>query len=149
MKRKITAPRVTVARRTASLRVPRKRIEALAAFVLRAEKANVGEVDVAIVDDVEMSALNRAYHHVRGTTDVLSFDLAGPGESTCAQIIVCAEEAIRQSKRRRQPTQRELLLYVTHGLLHLLGYDDTTPAKSQNMAKRQEEILAAFRQKRG
>ena len=101
-------------------------------------------MEVAIVADREMSALNRTYHRIRGTTDVLSFDLAEPGEPICAQIIVCAEEALRQAKRRAQPPQRELLLYIAHGLLHLLGYDDTSKKQAERMTIRQEKILEDF-----
>ncbi len=144
MKRKIFSPSVTVVRRTDVLRVPRKRIEELVTFLSREEDATMSDVEIAIVADREMSALNRTYHHVRGTTDVLSFNLAGRGEPICAQIIVCADEAIRQAKRRRLKPQRELLLYITHGLLHLLGYDDTTKTKAERMSGRQEKILSDF-----
>lgn len=141
---KKTTPLVTIARRTNALRIPRKRIAALVRYLLRAEAANVDEVEIAVVDGPEIRDLNRRYHHVRAVTDVLSFNLSNPGESTFAQIIVCAAEAIRQSQRRRHGPQHELLLYIAHGLLHLLGYDDTTPSKARQMSKRQEELLARF-----
>jgi probable rRNA maturation factor len=137
-------PPVTIVRRTGAMRIPRKRLAALTGFVLRAEKAKLREVEIVVVDDKEMKALNRTYHHVRGTTDVLSFNLADPGEPICAEIIICADEAVRQARQRRERPQREFLLYVVHGLLHLLGYDDTTLPKSKKMATRQDTLLAEF-----
>ncbi|MBN1942191.1 MAG: rRNA maturation RNase YbeY [Phycisphaerae bacterium] len=135
---------VTISRRTAVLRVPRKRIDALVRFIVRKERANVREVDVAVVDDWDMAKLNRTYHRVRGTTDVLSFDLSEPHEAIHAQIVVCAAEALRQAQRRGLAPRRELLLYVAHGLLHLIGYDDAAPKTSKQMARRQEELLSEF-----
>lgn len=128
------------------MRVPRKRMAALVAYLVQVERVKVADVDVAVVGDREMAALNRRYHHVRGTTDVLSFNLAERGKPVEAQIVVCADEAVRQARRRAQSPQRELLLYVVHGLLHLLGYDDTTQAKARRMHARQEEFLAVFSQ---
>jgi probable rRNA maturation factor len=143
---KKSTPLVTIVRRTASVRVPRKDIAALVTFILRAEGIGVSEVEIAIVGDGEMKVLNRRYHHVEGTTDVLSFDLSEPAGPLCAEIVVCADEAVRQAQRRRCRPQQELLLYVTHGLLHLLGYDDSTAGKARRMTKRQDELLAEFKQ---
>ncbi|MBN1556468.1 MAG: rRNA maturation RNase YbeY [Phycisphaerae bacterium] len=140
MKRYPAVPDVTISARTKVSRIPRKRITALVRFLARDEQARIREVDVAVVGDREMARLNRTYHHVRGTTDVLSFNLAEPDEPICAQIVVCADEAVRQARRRGISPQRELLLYVAHGLLHLLGYDDATEEQTRRMHRRQEEI---------
>jgi probable rRNA maturation factor len=76
---------------------------------------------------------------------VRSFDLTGPGDAgLVAQIIVCADVAVRESRRGGHSAQRELLLYAVHGLLHLTGYDDTTPPKAARMRARQEELLDAY-----
>jgi probable rRNA maturation factor len=137
-------PVVSIVSRSKAMRVPRKRIAGIVAFVARSERAVIGEVDVAVVDSPEMAALNRRYAGHRGITDVLSFDLSSAGEPLSAQIIVCGEVAVKQARELRVGPQRELLLYVVHGLLHFLGYSDTTPRKAERMARRQEELLSLF-----
>lgn len=135
---------VWIDNRTSCLRAPRKRITKLVGFVARAERRAVAEVDVAVVNAHEITRLNRRYLRHAGLTDVLCFDLGQPGEPIMAQIVVCAEVAIRQAKRFGHSPQRELLLYVVHALLHLMGYNDAKPAQAARMQRRQEELLRRF-----
>ena len=128
-----------------ALRVPRKRIVALLALAARRERLPIAEVDVAVVTAREIAALNRRHLGRAGQTDVLSFDLTdSSGAGLCAQIIVCGDIAVRQARRLRTGPQRELLLYVLHGLLHLIGYDDASPAQAENMHAREDQLLSEF-----
>jgi probable rRNA maturation factor len=128
-----------------ALRVPRKRIAALIAFAARRGGVRIAEADVAVVSGREIAALNRRHLGRTGRTDVLSFDLTHcPGAGLCAQIVVCGDLAVRQARRLRTGPQRELLLYVLHGLLHLIGYDDATPAQAARMHAREDRLLEEF-----
>jgi probable rRNA maturation factor len=135
---------VTIASSSHAMRLPRKALADLIAFVARRERARVAEVDLAIVTRRQMAAFNRRWLTRPGPTDVLSFDLAAPGEPVSAQIIVCDDLAVAEAAARDIPPRRELMLYVLHGLLHLLGHDDTTPRQAARMHARQEELLALF-----
>ena len=135
---------VNISSSQTALRVPRKKITALVEFVASAESAPLDEVDIAIVASRRIAALNRRYLQHAGATDVLSFDLSVPGGGIIAQVIVCGDVAVRQARARRVGPQRELMLYIVHGLLHVMGYDDTTPQAAEKMRIRQEELLEAF-----
>ncbi len=126
-------------------RLTRRDLRALVRFVADAEGRSVDEVDLAVVDGREMARLNRRYLGHRGPTDVLSFDLADPpGEALTGQIVVCADVAATQARRRGHSARRELMLYVVHGLLHLTGWDDATDAQAQRMHAREDQLLADF-----
>jgi len=142
---------LTITSRSKAMRTPRKRISQLVDFIAASENADFSEVDIAIVDEREMSTINRKFLNHTGATDVISFDLSGPGENIVAEIIVCSDVAVQQAtrygdkyKHYKNTPQRELLLYITHGLLHVLGYDDTTPGKAKKMYSRQESLLEEF-----
>jgi probable rRNA maturation factor len=135
---------VNISSSQTALRVPRKKITALVEFVATAESAQLGEVDVAVVTARRIAMLNRRYLQHVGVTDVLSFDLSDPGESTSIQIIVCGGLAVREARSRRGGPQRELMLYIVHGLLHVMGYDDTTTREAEKMYARQDELLNTF-----
>lgn len=110
-------------------------------------QAGVGEcaIHLHIVSDKEMAQLHQQHAGVAGTTDVLTFDLRDdPADPLIeADIVMCIDEAHRQANVRNHDVNTELLLYATHGLLHLLGYDDHDPAQSQRMHKREDELLQA------
>ncbi|MCK5113980.1 MAG: rRNA maturation RNase YbeY [Phycisphaerae bacterium] len=138
---------LTIVSRSKAMRIPRKRISQLVDFVAAAEKVEFDEVDIAVVASREMSRMNRKFLNHSGATDVISFDLGEPGENLTAELIVCSDVAVREAKKYAHTAQRELLLYVTHGLLHVIGYDDTTPAKAKKMHARQEQLLENFLKK--
>ena len=60
------------------------------------------------------------------------------------ELVVNGEMAVRQAKQRGHSGEAELALYVTHGLLHNLGFDDSTKKKAQKMHRAEDEILQQF-----
>lgn len=106
-----------------------------------------GEVRVRIVADAEMAAAHEQYSGVAGTTDVLTFDLreepagAAPLDT---DILVCIDEARRQAADRGMPAERELLLYIVHGVLHCLGFDDHDEEAHRAMHAEEDRVLEAI-----
>jgi len=101
-------------------------------------------VSVGIVDDAEISKLNQKFLGHEGTTDCLSFDLsdrAEPGEPRVFDLIVNGELAVREAAQRGHSAEAELALYVAHGLLHHLGFDDATAEQARQMHRAEDEIL--------
>lgn len=141
---------MTISSSQTALRVPRKRLTELVAFVARSEGAAIAEVDLAVVNRDEIASLNRRYLRHAGPTDVLSFDLSDADrEGICAQIIVCGDLAAAQAREYGLTPQRELMVYVIHGLLHLMGYEDDSVRGAARMHARQDELLEAFGKQRG
>lgn len=101
-------------------------------------------VRLRIVGDEEMSALHAAHTGDASTTDVLTFDLRDAPETPLdADVVLCADEALRQATRRGRPVERELLLYALHGALHCLGCDDHDDEAYEAMHALEDEILKA------
>jgi probable rRNA maturation factor len=141
------SPVIRISSTQKALRVPRKQITELIPFVAQQEGVTLAEVDVAVVDESEMAGLNRRYLSHAGLTDVLSFDLSDSqtGCGLSLQIIVCGEVAVRQGRAHGPSPRQELMLYVVHGLLHQMGYDDSSIRGAARMHAREDEILSAFR----
>lgn len=101
-------------------------------------------ISIGIVDDAEIGVLNKKFLNHEGTTDCLSFDLSDeiePQGRKVFDLIVNGELALREAVRRGHAAQAELALYVTHGLLHDLGFDDATPEQARQMHRTEDEIL--------
>jgi probable rRNA maturation factor len=104
-----------------------------------------GTVEIALVDDDEIRRLNRAFRGVARRTDVLAFPLevAEAAGGLVGQIVISHETARRQARRVGVPLALELRLLVTHGVLHLIGYDDRDPVEATLMHRRERAILEA------
>lgn len=114
--------------------------------VLASEGIRRGEISVAVVTDPEMHSLNRQYLDHDYPTDVLSFVLEYDEEQAFleGQIIASLDYAVLEAERFGWSAEDELLLYVIHGALHLVGHDDHTPAGRAAMRQAEGEHLARF-----
>jgi probable rRNA maturation factor len=102
----------------------------------------VGEVRVRVVGDGPMAEAHRRWAGVGGTTDVLTFDLRDPGDGPLdVDLLVCFDEAARQASARGHGPEREVLLYIVHGVLHCLGYDDHDEAGAERMHAEEDRLL--------
>jgi probable rRNA maturation factor len=102
-------------------------------------------VSIAIVDDAGIRKINRQFLNRKAATDCLSFDLSDNQSSHKSfELIVNAERAVKEANRRGHSPEAELALYLTHALLHKLGFDDSTPAKARKMHDIEDEILLQF-----
>lgn len=100
-----------------------------------------------VVDDAEMRRLNAAFRGVRRRTDVLAFPLETPEAAgrLVGEVVISAETAARQARHLRVDVATELDLLVTHGVLHLVGYDDRDSVEAAVMHERERDILSSGR----
>jgi len=140
---------VAVANRQRRVAVPAARLARAARAALAAVGRAGGDVEVLVVGDDEIRRLNAAWRGVRRRTDVLAFPLCIPNAPSplVGQVVISADAARRQARRLRVPLPLELDLLVTHGVLHLVGYDDRDPREARLMHARERQILASDRRR--
>lgn len=111
-----------------------------------------GEISVVFVDDRKIEELNARYRGVAAPTDVLAFAqrekqpeeplvVEGEEDLLWGDIVVSLETAQEQAKEYGCSLEEEVVRLFLHGLLHLLGADDSTPSATAEMHRREEEIL--------
>lgn len=114
-------------------------IRAAVRTVLDRHSVPAASVHVALVDDREIRQLNRQFLDHDYATDVLSFCYEAAPELD-GELIIGAERALRVATEKGTHALDELIWYVVHGTLHLLGYDDATD--ELRAAMREEERRA-------
>jgi probable rRNA maturation factor len=101
-----------------------------------------GRLSLAVVSDATMRRVNRDFHACDEPTDVLAFALgAGGDDGFDAEVVVSLDTARREAAAHRVEPAAELMLYVVHGVLHLMGYDDHALADARRMHARAVSIL--------
>lgn len=144
-RQKKSSPAILITNKQKAVRVAAGDLRRLIAFVAKSEGQTLAEVDLAIVGQDEIAGLNQDFLSHRGPTDVLSFDLSEAGRTgIVAQLVVCGPVAKEQGRLRGTGLRRELMLYIVHGLLHLMGYEDHTIRGAARMHAREDEILSEF-----
>jgi probable rRNA maturation factor len=92
------------------------------------------EISVWLISDRRMSRLHRQFLGQTAPTDVLTFQHG--------EIFISVETAKQHARVFSNSLMHELQLYIVHGLLHLHGFDDRTPADARKMKRMQERILS-------
>ena len=86
----------------------------------KSEIASLNQICVLVVSDRRMAALHKEFCGIPGPTDVLTFQHG--------EIVIGADTAATQARIFHTNVTTEIQLYLLHGLLHLAGFDDTTPS---------------------
>lgn len=118
---------------------------------------NCRGVCVTFLSAKKMAEINWDYLRHTGFTDVISFDYRDPdepcvpGESSedddtdpDVELFVCPAFALKEATKRGLPYEREVALYVSHGLLHAAGYDDLNPKAKRVMRRAEKRVMAAL-----
>jgi len=120
--------------------------------VLEQKKCEDAEIGIIFVDNTKIMRLNQQYFKEQAPTDVIAFPInqgkgVGFAPHLLGDVVVSAEKAMSWAAEHRLDPYAEVSLYLIHGLLHLLGYDDTIKARRGKMIKRQRALLRLAKQK--
>ena len=108
------------------------------------------EISIVVCDDLFIQHLNRDYRGKDTPTDVLSFaqregEGADPDDLVLGDVVISVETAARQADRLGHSLPQELVVLLTHGFLHLLGYDHETPEDAAEMAEAEAKLLSRLK----
>lgn len=107
---------------------------------------------IALVGVDTMAALHKRWMDEPGPTDVLSFpdehrsrrDDAEPEPGELGEVVLCPAVAATQAVEHGRTMEQELDLLLTHGILHLLGFDHAEPEEEREMFGLQDSILGSW-----
>ena len=115
------------------------------------------DVYITLTTNGGIHKINKQYREVDRPTDVLSFPMfqreeipnlrkkkKDTVEEILGDIIVSIDKVKEQSKEYGHSYERELAYLVTHGMLHLLGYDHMIEKEKEEMRKHEEKVLKAL-----
>ena len=125
-------------------RINLKKLEAACKKVckLLPKSKDPSRISILLCDNALIKKLNKRYLKKASITDVIAFPLSDEFDPDyLGEVIVSVEQAQKLSQRLKISFQEELLRYLIHGILHLLGYKDSTKSFAEKMMKKQEEIL--------
>jgi probable rRNA maturation factor len=112
---------------------------------LELDKAGIG---ICLVTAPEMTRLNETFLKHKGSTDVITFDHSDPSSQTPdpgpnihGEIFICVDEAVLQARMFGTSWQSEVVRYLVHGVLHLLGFDDSRAGHRRKMKREENRRL--------
>lgn len=125
-------------------------------YILKNEKENFNEKDFYVsfmlTKNEVIHQINKEYRNMDRPTDVISFaynetENVGPVEIV-GDIIISIDKVREQAKEFGHTDKREFYYLLTHGMLHILGYDHIIEDEKKVMREKEERYLSAYEYKR-
>ena len=103
----------------------------------------LGDLSIVSCSDEELLTYNRKYLDHDTYTDIITFDQS---EATrlSGDLLISFERVLENADNQRVVFQEELRRVMAHGLLHLVGFKDKTPADAAAMRQAEDHALALF-----
>lgn len=119
--------------------VPRELIEKVALATFSYLGLTAIEIELKFVSVAEMTRLNKVYRDKDRPTDVLSFVI--DEKPLMGQIFICYTFSKRQALEMNKSISDEISLLLTHGILHIAGYDHESVEEARDMESQEIAIL--------
>lgn len=102
-----------------------------------------GEVIFHLVSKEVIADLHSVYFNDPSPTDCITFpiDPNGSVDGILGEVFICPQVALEYAHEQNEDPYREVTLYLIHGLLHLLGYDDVDEPSQQEMRSKENLCL--------
>ena len=152
---------IVIANRQRTRKINTRLLKQITEALLTDLKIKEAELGINLVATREMTLINETFLKHKGSTDVITFDYADKADGplpadgahgvTCptlhGELFVCVDDAIEQTKQFKTDWQSEIVRYVIHGVLHLLGHDDHRIAGRRKMKREENRLLRLLAKK--
>lgn len=146
---------ITIQNTQKDLALSLKSIREMIPRLLQKLEIHTDEVILHFVSKKKMGKVHADFFNDPSPTDCMSFPLDPPesplsksqSHTILGEIFVCPQVAIEFAEENNLDPYEETTLYIIHGLLHLLGYDDIDPKmrkKMRAMEKHCIELITPF-----
>ena len=127
--------------------IDHEKLEGQIGNILIALKCEEKEISILLADDKKIRKLNNQYRGQDQATDVLSFpqnegEEEGLNSNLLGDVVISTVTARRQATQHELSLEEELVLLLTHGILHLLGYDhERSDEEARHMKEKTRELF--------
>jgi probable rRNA maturation factor len=148
---------IVITNRQRARKIRRQMLKQIATALLADLEVETAEIGICLVTAAEMTRLNETFLRHAGSTDVITFDYLIEGRAGSplpadrahgvsrpkvhGEIFVCVEEAVLQAHKYGTSWQSEIVRYIIHGILHLLGFDDADKDARHRMKREERRVL--------
>lgn len=138
--------RVSIQNSQEALPISTSQIEEMMQRLFEAYDVQCREVFIHFVDKKAIGKIHKDFFGDPSPTDCISFPIDPPEsseeDSVLGEIFVCPEVAVEYSEEHQGDPQEEVSLYLIHGFLHLVGYDDIEAVDRQEMRRQEKKCIA-------
>lgn len=129
---------ISVYNRQKDLQIDKSSVRTLVLAILKYLKVSFEEISIYLVSEKQISQLHDQFFQDPSSTDCISFPI---DKSHLGEVFVCPKVALEYAQKKGLDPKGEVALYIIHGILHLLGYDDLEPKERKTMRKKEKSCM--------
>jgi probable rRNA maturation factor len=132
---------ITISNRQRSRKLNLRLLKEIAAAALDELKIKEAELGIVLISAKEMASMNEKFLGHEGPTDVITFDYSEKRKQLHGELFVCVAVAEKQAKEFGTNRQSEIVRYIVHGILHLMGHDDLQAVARKKMKLEERRLV--------
>lgn len=136
---------IEVSNKQKTVKISKIKVKKIVAAVIAFENQKCDEVAIHFVSVDEICELHQQFFNDPSPTDCISLPLDDEDEihyRVLGEVFVCPDVALQYATSKNSDTHLEITLYIVHGLLHLMGYDDIQTKERAQMRAAEKRHLA-------
>jgi probable rRNA maturation factor len=144
---------IVISNRQRSEKINARLLRQITSALLSDLKLTDAELGIHLVGSREMARINWQFLRHAGSTDVITFDHRAadsalpPAQGRLhGELFIGVDDAVAQATQFQTTWQSEVVRYVVHGVLHLLGHDDLRPELRRKMKRQENRLLRRLEQ---
>jgi len=126
------------------IRIDKKKTINLVIMLAKEFGCKVSSIEANFIDSGSILEINRKYLGHNYCTDIITFDYSYEKNNLDGELFISLPEAAENSKKYRVSIDDELSRLIIHGILHLIGYDDKTPAEKKIMKIQEDKFIKKY-----
>ena len=137
---------INIFNKALNLKIEDSKVRELALLVLNEVCYKKINLNFIFCNNQTLNDFKLKYFNDDALTDIMTFPIRNDSELE-AEIYISHEMASQNAKEFKVSLNNEMSRLIVHGILHLIGFNDTTKEKKKEMFEKQEQVISSFNKK--
>ena len=125
--------------------IEKKKLHQYVKFITQHLNLSIKSLEINFINSEAMKEINKKFLSHDYSTDIITFNYSDSQNIIDGEIFISVDDAKENAKKFKVKFVEEIGRLVAHGLLHLIGFDDTTPDKRKKMKNQENQLLKKYK----
>lgn len=125
--------------------IEKKKLHQYVKFISQNFNLSIKSLEINFVNSEAIKEINRKFLSHDYSTDIITFNYSHSQNIIDGEIFISVDDAKENAKKFKVKFNEEIGRLVAHGILHLIGFDDTTPDKRKKMKNQENQLLKKYK----
>lgn len=125
--------------------IEKKKLHQYVKFITQHLNLSIVSLEINFIDSEFIKEINKKFLSHDYSTDIITFNYSDSQNTIDGEIFISVDDAKENAKKFNVKFEEEIGRLVAHGILHLIGFDDTTPDKRKKMKNRENQLLKKYK----